>query len=120
MPVHLTGRMCTMDMILKIANKNKIKVVEDAAQSIMSSYNGKMAGSWGIGCFSTHHKNANAIGDGGFLTTNNKSIYEKAKNLSTHGMQESRDNVRSFGYVSRMDNLQAGILNYRLKNLKNY
>lgn len=120
MPVHLTGRMCAMDTILKIANKNKIKVVEDAAQSIMSSYNGKMAGSWGnIGCFSTHPlKNLNAIGDGGFLTTNNKSIYEKAKNLSTHGMQESRDNVRSFGYVSRMDNLQAGILNYRLKNLK--
>ena len=73
--------MCTMDMILKIANKNKIKVVEDAAQSIMSSYNGKMAGSWGdIGCFSTHPlKNLNAIGDGGFLTTNNKSIYEKTK-----------------------------------------
>ena len=120
MPVHLTGRMCTMDRILKIANKNKIKIVEDAAQSIMSSYNGKMAGSWGdIGCFSTHPlKNLNAIGDGGFLTTSNKSIYEKAKNLSTHGMQESRDNVRSFGYVSRMDNLQASILNYRLKNLK--
>ncbi len=120
MPVHLTGRMCAMDKILKIANKNKIKVVEDAAQSIMSSYKGQMAGSWGdIGCFSTHPlKNLNAIGDGGFLTTNNKSIYEKAKNLSTHGMQESRDNVRNFGYVSRMDNLQASILNYRLKNLK--
>ena len=43
---------------------------------------------------------------------------KKQKNLSTHGMQESRDNVGNFGYVSRMDNLQAGILNYRLKNLK--
>ncbi len=121
MPVHLTGRMCTMDKIIKISKKYNIPVIEDCAQSILSSYKKKMSGSWGnVGCFSAHPlKNLNASGDGGYLTTNNKSIYEKIKNLRTHGMEESRDNVSSFGYVSRMDNMQAAILNFRLKNLKN-
>ena len=121
MPVHLTGRMCNMDKITKIAKKYKIAVVEDSAQSIMSSYIGKQSGAWGdIGCFSAHPlKNLNAIGDGGYLTTNNKKIYQKIKDLSTHGMQDNRNNVKNFGYVSRMDNLQASILNFRLKNLRN-
>ena len=120
MPVHLTGRMCAMDKIMNISKKFKIPVVEDCAQSIMSKYKNKMSGAWGdVGCFSAHPlKNLNAIGDAGYLTTNNKNIYDQIKNLRTHGMEESRDNVRNFGYVSRMDNLQAGVLNFRLQNLK--
>jgi dTDP-4-amino-4,6-dideoxygalactose transaminase len=120
MPVHLTGRMCAMDKIMSVAKKYNIPVVEDCAQSIMSKYKGKMSGAWGdVGCFSAHPlKNLNAIGDAGYLTTNNKYIYDKIKNLRTHGMDESRDNVKNFGYVSRMDNLQAAVLNYRLKNLR--
>ncbi len=119
MPVHLTGRMCAMDKIMSIAKKHNIPVIEDCAQSIMSKYKGRMSGSWGdVGCFSAHPlKNLNAIGDAGYLTTNNKSLYLKIKNLRTHGMDENRDNVKRFGYVSRMDNLQAAILNFRLKNL---
>ena len=46
------------------------------------------------------------------------AIYDQIKNLRTHGMEEDRDNVGNFGYVSRMDNLQAGVLNFRLQNLK--
>ena len=120
MPVHLTGRMCDMDKIMQIGNKYKIPVIEDCAQSIMSSFKKKMSGSWGeVGCFSAHPlKNLNAIGDGGYLTTNNKNLYQKIKNLRTHGMDENRNNVKNFGYVSRMDNLQAAILNFRIKNLK--
>ena len=121
MPVHLTGRMCSMDKIMKISKKYNIPVIEDCAQSILSKYKKKMSGSWGeVGCFSAHPlKNLNASGDGGYLTTNNEYIYKKIKNLRTHGMDDSRDNVSSFGYVSRMDNIQAAILNFRLKNLKN-
>jgi len=119
MPVHLTGRMCNMDQIIKIGKKYKIPIIEDGAQSILSKYKNKFSGSWGkVGCFSTHPlKNLNAAGDGGFLTTNDKSIYNKIKSLRSHGMEESRNNVKNFGFVSRMDNLQASILNYRLKNL---
>ncbi|MDA7837309.1 DegT/DnrJ/EryC1/StrS family aminotransferase [Candidatus Pelagibacter sp.] len=119
MPVHLTGRMCAMDKIMKISKKYNIPVIEDSAQSILSKFKKKMSGSWGdVGCFSTHPlKNLNASGDGGFLTTNNKKIYDTVRNLRSHGMEDDRNNVKNFGYVSRMDNLQAAILNYRIKNL---
>jgi dTDP-4-amino-4,6-dideoxygalactose transaminase len=118
MPVHLTGRMAQMDKIMKIAKKNNIAVVEDAAQSIGSKLKNKMSGSYGdFGCFSAHPlKNLNAFGDAGFITTNNKKHYLKIKNLSSHGI-EKRDIVKNFGYLSRMDNLQAALLNYKLTNL---
>jgi dTDP-4-amino-4,6-dideoxygalactose transaminase len=118
MPVHLTGRICDMDPIMEIANNHGLKVVEDAAQAIGSKYKSKPSGSIGdVGCFSTHPlKNLSACGDGGFLTTNDEKIYLKAKVLRNHGMAD-RDRVDNFGYVSRMDNLQAAILNYRLKKL---
>ena len=120
MPVHLTGRMCSMNKIMDISKKYKIPVIEDCAQSIMSKFQNKMSGSWGdVGCFSAHPlKNLNAIGDGGYLTTNNIEIYKKIKSLRTHGMDVDRNNVSQFGYVSRMDNIQAAILNFRLRNLK--
>ena len=55
MPVHLTGRMCQMDKIIKIAKKYKLKVIEDAAQSVGSMYKNKKSGTYGdIGCFSAH------------------------------------------------------------------
>lgn len=120
LPVHLTGRMCNMDKILSISKKYKIPIIEDCAQSIMSKYLNKPSGSWGkIGCFSSHPlKNLNSAGDGGYLVTNDKRIYLKAKNLINHGIK-NRNKVTHFGYVSRMDNLQAAILNFRLKYLKN-
>ena len=120
MPVHLTGRMCQMDKILKIAKKHNLKIVEDAAQSIGSMYKEKKSGSYGdIGCFSAHPlKNLNAIGDSGYLTTNSKKIYDYIKILRSHGMA-NRNVVKNFGYVSRMDNLQAAVLNYRLNDLNN-
>ena len=118
MPVHLSGRVCDMDRIMAIACKYNLKIVEDAAQAIGSKYKNKISGSMGdIGCFSTHPlKNLNACGDGGFLTTNDENMYSYAKSLRNHGIVD-RDRVDNFGYVSRMDNLQAAILNYRLKKL---
>ena len=120
MPVHLTGRMCNMKKIMRISKKFKIPVVEDCAQSIFSKFNSKFSGSYGhIGCFSSHPlKNLNALGDGGYLTTNSKIIYNKILELRNHGMI-NRNVVKKFGYVSRMDNLQAAILNFRLIGLKN-
>ena len=119
MAVHLTGRLCEMDKISKIAKKYNLFVIEDAAQSISSKYLNKSSGSWGdIACFSTHPlKNLNAVGDGGFVTTNSKKLYDKIIELRNHGMTKSRDEIYDFSYVSRMDSLQAAILNFRIKNL---
>lgn len=118
MPVHLTGRIAAMNEIMTIANKHSIPVIEDSAQAIGSKYDGKMSGSIGrIGCFSTHPlKNLNACGDGGLLTTNDEMIYKQINSLRNHGLID-RSTVKNFGYVSRMDTIQAAILNYRLTHL---
>jgi len=118
MPVHLTGRMSDMDEIIKLSKKYSIPIIEDAAQAIGSRYNNFPAGSFGkVACFSAHPlKNLNAIGDSGYLVTNNKKIYEYAKQLRNHGLT-NRNNSEKFGYVSRMDTIQAAVLNYRIKKL---
>ena len=120
MPVHLTGRMCNMQAITEISKKYNIPVIEDCAQSIFSKYKNKYSGTWGdAGCFSAHPlKNLNAIGDSGYVITNNKNLYNRMKNLRSHGMETNRNDIDEFGHVSRMDNLQAAVLNFRLKNLK--
>ena len=82
MPVHWTGRICDMDKIIKIAKKHNLIIIEDAAQAMGSYYKKKHAGTFGsLSAFSTHPlKNLNALGDGGFVITNNKKYYEKIKN----------------------------------------
>ena len=118
MPVHLCGRVADMAPILETAERHGLAVVEDAAQSIGSLYDGRPAGGFGrVGCFSTHPlKNLNACGDGGFLTTDEPEIAEAVRALRNHGLV-GRDTVASFGHVSRMDSLQAAILTYRLGRL---
>ena len=118
MPVHLTGRISEMKKIMKISKKYNIPIIEDAAQAIGSKYYNQPSGFFGsFGCFSAHPlKNLNALGDSGFLVTNQKKHYNLIKDVSNHGMS-NRNKIKNFGHVSRMDNLQAGVLNYRLKNL---
>lgn len=120
MPVHLTGRMARMDEICDIADKNGLVVIEDSAQSIGSTYKGRASGAYGLaGCFSTHPlKNLNACGDGGFITTNNIQLANEIKLMRNHGLID-RNKVEKFGFVSRMDALQAAILRYRLGKLDN-
>lgn len=118
LPVHLTGRMCAMDQIMEIATQHKLTVIEDAAQAIGSRYQGKMAGTFGhFGCFSTHPlKNLNAIGDGGFVITNDDKLATRLRRARNHGLV-GRNEVLEWGIVSRMDTIQAAILNYRLNHL---
>ena len=120
MPVHLTGMMPNMRAIKALAEKYDLFVIEDAAQSIGSKLYGVPSGAYGdIGCFSTHPlKNLNSCGDGGFITTNNSVLAEKIQRYRNHGFVE-RNQVEQFGIVSRMDEIQAAILNYRIKNLDN-
>jgi dTDP-4-amino-4,6-dideoxygalactose transaminase len=118
LPVHLTGRMADMKRIMDIANKYGLTVIEDAAQAIGSSQAGRLSGTWGnVGCFSTHPlKNLNAIGDGGFLATNEDAIAAYAKKVRSHGLAD-RNTCESFGVVARLDAVKAAILSWRLKNL---
>ena len=78
-PVHLNGRPCDMDRIMKIARKYNLIVIEDAAQSFGAKYKNKLVGTFGTaGCFSLHPmKSLGGAGDGGFVATNNKKLYEK-------------------------------------------
>lgn len=119
MPVHWTGRICDMDKIKKIAKKYNLHVIEDAAQGMGSFYKNKRAGYFSdISAFSSHPlKNLNALGDGGFVLTNKKKLYEKIKRYRNHGMIK-RDHAEIFGVNSRLDSLNAAVLSYRLKILK--
>ena len=118
MPVHLTGRVARMAEINEIASRHNLGVIEDAAQSIGSKIDGVNSGAAGdVGCFSAHPlKNLNASGDAGFLVTDNSEIADRVRSMRSHGLV-GRNIVEQFGYVSRMDALQAAILCYRLERL---
>ena len=118
-PVHWTGRVCKMDKIMKIAKKYRLIVIEDAAQATGAYFKNKHAGTFGkISAFSTHPlKNLNALGDGGFIITNEKKLYDKIKLYRSHGL-EGRDDAKIIGVNSRLDSLNAEVLNFRLKKLK--
>jgi len=121
MPVHLFGQMADMDPIMAIARKHKVRVVEDAAQSIGSEYKGRPAGSIGdLGCFSFFpSKNLGAGGDGGLITTDDEGLYNLCKILREHGQQPQYYH-RIVGYNSRLDTLQAAILAVKLPHLRKW
>lgn len=118
MPVHLTGRVCDMEKILEVAGKRGIPVIEDAAQAVGASRGGRRAGSFGrASCFSFHPlKNLNAAGDAGAITTDDEELAERLILMRNHGLK-SRNEVSFWGYNSRMDALQAAVLNLRLDGL---
>lgn len=124
LPVHLFGQMADMEQIIKIAKKHKLKVVEDSAQAISAKIKiknkWKRAGSIGdFGCFSFFpSKNLGVYGDGGLITTNNKSLADKIKLLRNHGSspKEKYKNL-ILGTNSRLDAIQAAVLNIKLKYL---
>ncbi len=121
-PVHLNGRMCNMERIMDIANKNNLIVIEDAAQAIGASFDGKKAGTFGlIGCFSLYPmKILGGIGDGGVLVTNDEAIAKKVRLLRDHGQDRETGDILLFGFNSRLDNVNAAILNLKLKFLPDW
>ena len=118
-PVHLNGRSCEMDKVLYLAKKYKLLIVEDAAQALGARFKGKMAGTFGIaGAFSLHPlKSLNCAGDGGFVATNNRLVADKLRRLRNHG-QKKRNEIIHFGFCSRLDNLQAALVNVKFKTFK--
>lgn len=124
MPVHLNGHMCDMDALMQIAKSKELVVIEDAAQALgakMKMADGKWqsAGSIGTtGCFSHYpFKALGAFGEAGTLTTNDQKIDEKILLLRYHGvMRDPARTQRMFGYNAVLDNIQAVILNVKLKH----
>jgi dTDP-4-amino-4,6-dideoxygalactose transaminase len=118
MPVHLYGQACEMDAIMSIASKNNLWVIEDNAQSQGSSYNGKLAGSFGNinGTSFYPGKNLGALGDAGAITTNDPDLAGKARVLRNYGSQKKYYN-EVIGYNMRLDECQAAFLSVKLKYL---
>jgi dTDP-4-amino-4,6-dideoxygalactose transaminase len=117
-PVHIFGQTAQMKPIMEIARKHKLLVVEDAAQAMGATQDGKQAGSIGdIGCYSFYPtKNIGAFGDAGMVVTNNDALAEKIRLMRVHG-ENPRYYYRMIGGNFRMDNIQGAVLSVKLKYL---
>ena len=127
-PVHLFGQVCDMNAIMKIAKKNNLRVIEDCAQAHGATYFNKKAGSIGdIGCFSFYPtKIFGAYGDGGFISTNDKKLYDKMHRIRFLGMEKKKMSsghwngkyyALEHGTNSRLDEVHAAILLKKLEYL---
>lgn len=118
MAVHLYGQPADMDMILDIAKKYDLKVIEDAAQAHGALYHGKIAGSMGDGAgFSFYPgKNLGALGDAGAFVTNDRELADKVRALGNYGSDYKYHHIYQ-GNNSRLDEIQAAVLRIKLHNL---
>ena len=114
-PVSMMGEMPDMKTITEYANKIGATVIEDSCQGLGAERNGRKAGAWGAtGCFSFYPaKILGCYGDGGAITTNDKDVYDKLINLRNH----YKPTYSNWGINSRLDNVQAAILNVKMKYL---
>jgi dTDP-4-amino-4,6-dideoxygalactose transaminase len=122
LPVHLYGQPADMDALHAIAKKRKLKIVEDACQAHGAEWKGKKTGSLGdVGCFSFYPtKNLGAMGDGGMIVTSNKALVERVKKLRNLGRSVLTAPHTEVGWTSRLDAMQASILNIKLKHLDDF
>jgi dTDP-4-amino-4,6-dideoxygalactose transaminase len=120
-PVHLYGQCADMEPIMRIAQAKGIPVIEDACQAIGAKYDHQSAGSIGdIGCFSFYPtKNLGGFGDGGLLTAQTDALAHRLKLLRAHGM-EPRYYHQLVGINSRLDTLQAAVLNVKMPHLEQW
>lgn len=118
-PVHLSGIMANMPVIMELASRHDLVVVEDACQSLGSNINGKGAGSWGLtGCWSFYpFKILGGYGDGGAITTNDPSIAEFARRMRYNGEDRDSGEYHGHGFTCLLDNLQAAFLDVKLRHL---
>jgi dTDP-4-amino-4,6-dideoxygalactose transaminase len=118
-PVHLSGYMADMPRIMKIAEKHDLVVIEDACQSLGSSIDGKMAGSWGLtSCWSFYpFKILGGYGDGGAITTNDPDVALFATRMRYNGEDRESGEYHGHGFTCLLDNLQAAFLDVKLRHL---
>ena len=120
-PVHLYGQSAEMDAIMKIAQKHNLRVIEDCAQSIGARYKNRASGSIGdAGCLSFFpSKNLGAYGDGGMIVSSDDTLADAVEVLRRHGGRKKYFH-ETLGFNSRLDTLQAAILNVKLKYLESW
>ena len=117
-PVHLYGHPAKMDEILEFARKYSLLVIEDACQSLGSSYDGKQTGSLGeMGCFSMYASKVLTSGEGGAITTNSDDFAEKLRMIRNHGMVAGYD-TRIIGFNMRLPEISAAIAKTQMKKIQ--
>lgn len=121
MPTQLNGRVADMTAIQEIAAKHNLSIIEDAAQALGARFRGEVAGSFGLGgCISFYPaKTLGALGDGGCVVTNSDETNSRLRHMRDHGRDENGE-VVGWGLNSRLDNLQAAILLWKLKYYDEY
>ena len=117
-PVHLYGNPCNMEKVAGIAGRYNLKIIEDCAQAHGAEYKGKKAGTFGdFGAFSFYpSKNLGANGDGGMVVTNSEELAEKIRLLRNYGFVDRYSSILR-GYNSRLDEIQAALLDFKLARL---
>ena len=117
LPVHLNGRTCAMEPLLEIARRHGLVIIEDAAQALGSRYKGRHAGAFGLAAAFSFYpaKILGCFGDGGAVVTNDPGVARTIRLLRDHGRNEAGE-VECWGLNSRLDNLQAAILDFQFKD----
>lgn len=117
-PVHLNGRMVNMAAVQKAAESVGAVVIEDAAQALGASFDGQTAGTFGLASAYSFYpaKMLGAMGDGGAVLTDKTTLASRLRQLRDHG-RVTKSDVDGWGYNCRLDNLQAAILDWRLRQL---
>ncbi|EKD24804.1 MAG: hypothetical protein ACD_80C00151G0019 [uncultured bacterium (gcode 4)] len=118
LPVHLYGQACEITKMQEICKKHDLFLIEDCAQSHFTKYDGQFVWNfWQVGCFSFYPtKNLWAYGDAGAIITNDEELYKKCKMIRNYG-QENRYEHKIYGINSRLDEIQAAILQVQLKHI---
>jgi dTDP-4-amino-4,6-dideoxygalactose transaminase len=121
LPVHLNGRLCEMDRVMEVAEAHDLIVLEDSAQALGASFDGRRGGTWGAaGAFSFYPaKLLGGYGDGGAVVTNDGDLAERLLALRDHG-RVSKSGVNGWGWNCRLDNLQAALLDLKLRRLPDW
>ncbi len=120
-PVHLYGRLCPMPQLMALAQKYEVQVIEDSAQAHLAELGGKKAGTFGaMATFSFYPgKNLGAYGDAGAIVTDNDHLAAQARLIANHGRVSKYDHIIE-GFNSRLDSMQAAILNVKLPHLESW
>ena len=119
-PVHLYGNVARVEEICRIADERGLGVIEDAAQSMGSTYRKRQSGTFGdMGCFSLYPAKVVTAGEGGLVVTDNKELYDGLRMVRNHGMIHGYDS-RAFGLNLRMPEVNAAIAKVQMRRLPSF